>query len=136
MAQSLLEGLVTPEPVVLPDLGKAELLQALIDWREIVHDMLASIVIRLHIETAKKESPRPQRFREFVDRSDRIDEVLKVVHSGHKIKGFAWEGTRFEIHKLGRQPSEAETPRAEAQHGRTYVRQGDLEIMAGEENPA
>ncbi len=122
MTQSLLEHLVTPEPLILPHLDKAELLQALEDWREIVYDMLTSIVIRLYIETAKKESPRPQRFCEFVDCSDRIDEVLKDVHSGDKIKGFAWEGTRFEIHKLGWQPSESETPLAEAQHGRTYVR--------------
>src|SRR5262245_886955 len=60
--------------------------------------------------------------------------MLKDIHSGHEVKGGAWQSADFEVNVCRRQPAPVKTPLAEAEQGRANVCQGDLDPMAGEED--
>ena len=62
--------------------------------------------------------------------------MLENVHGRHEIEGLAGNALCLEVDILTLQLSQIQTPLAEAEQGRTDVRQGDLEPVVGKKDPA
>src|SRR5262249_54498463 len=118
--------MVSPNPIIAPDLLETELSQALVDGPEILDDVQRPVFISVGLEAGKQVCPGFHGPAEILHSAHRVEQVLENVHGGHEIEGLRWKALYLEVDILPLQLSQIQTPFAEAEQGRADVGQGDL----------
>ena len=128
--------MVSPNPIIAPDLLEAKRSQALEDGPEILDDVQRPVFIGVGLEAGEQVRPGFNGPGEILQGAHRIKQVLENVHGRHEIEGLAGEALDLEVDILTLQLPRVQTPFAEAEQGRADVRQVDLEPVAGKEDTA
>ena len=128
--------MVSPNPIIAPDLLEAKLSQALEDGPEILNDVQRPVFIRVGLEAGEQVCPGLHGPAKVLHGAHRVKQVLENVHGRHEIEGLAGKALCLEVDILALQFSQLQTPFAEPEQGRADVGQGDLEPVVGKKDPA
>src|SRR5262245_13709764 len=108
-----LEYLMSPQPVVAPDLDEAMLPDAGERRVEIRDDVLWTVGVDIGVKPPVQVPARLQGASDVVDRPDGVGEVLEHVHRGHDVEAVRGQGARLQIDEARSQASRLETPLTE-----------------------
>src|SRR5262249_17485627 len=109
----LLKDMVSPNPIIAPDLLEAKLSQALVDGPEILDDVQGPVLISVSLEAGEQVCPWFHGPAEIIHGAHRVKQVLENVHGRHEIEGLTWKALCLEVNILPLQLSQIQTPFAE-----------------------
>src|SRR5262245_62397865 len=89
--------MVSPNPIISPDLLEAKCSQALEDGLEVLHDVQRPVFIGVGLEAGEQVSPGFHGAAEIVHGAHRVKQMLENVHGRHEIEGLTGKALCLEV---------------------------------------